>query len=176
MMGAGMKQNIKIKNEAMRIEEDCTYSSKSQFEAELIWDRIHILLGIPIAILSAISGASALSDYKEIAASLAFLVATLIAVSTFLGAQKRAENHRNYGNKYLSLRNRARLFWQIKIDQHIKEEEIFSSLEELNHERDELNKLAPQVLKIAFLRARKGIESGEAKYKVDNKGARMGSE
>jgi hypothetical protein len=107
---------------------------------------------------------------------LAFLVASLTAVSTFLDAQKRSEIHRNMGNQYLSLRNKARLFWRIEIDSFSSEKEVVGRLEELNRIRDELNATAPQIPRGAYNRALKGIESGESDYEVDNQDTANGIE
>ena len=83
--------------EAKRIEEDATYSSKSHFDAASAWSHAYYWIGIPIAILSAIAGASALSKFEyhsEIAGILSILIAILSSVNVFLNPQQKASAHR----------------------------------------------------------------------------------
>lgn len=160
----------KIINEAKRIEEDSLYSSKGHFYAGQCWTNTNLYLGGFTALLSAIAGASALSqfDYHNVVAgSLSIIVAGLTAVMTFINPNKRATNHNKAGNKYNSLRNDTRIFHEIEID-NIDEKQAADDLKKLNDRRNKLNTESDQIPKWAFEKARKGIEEGEAEYKVDN--------
>ncbi len=162
----------RIQKEAKRIEEDSLYSAKGHFVTASFWRRFHIWIGVPTAILAAISGASALSDFSNhtlIAGILAIIVTALTAVATFLNPNGRASSHLEAGNKYNSLRNRARIFREIGIDRKKPKNEPYQQLMDLNNKRDELNKKSPQPPKWAFIIARRGIEEGEANYEVDRK-------
>ena len=111
-----MKDQIRI--ESTRIEEDCLYSGKSHFYAGQRWTSLHLWIGIPAAVLAAIAGASALSDFayhSTVAGTLSILVAALTAVATFVNPSERAITHKNAGNKYNSLRNRARVFRSVEL-------------------------------------------------------------
>lgn len=165
-----VKENL-IK-EARRIEEDSLYSAKGHFVAANFWTNFHLWIGVPTAILAAIAGASALSQFDNhniIAGILAIIVTALTAVTTFLNPNEKANSHRNAGNKYNSLRNKARIFCEIDSYGEDSEQEITKQLKELAKQRDELNQNSSQIPRWAYKKARKGIEEGETEYKVDEK-------
>ena len=54
-----------LRREAERIEEDATYSSKSHFNAEQVWERRHYWLGIPATAFAAIAGAALFKNHDE---------------------------------------------------------------------------------------------------------------
>lgn len=164
-----MEAKEKIIKEAKRIEEDSLYSSKGHFYAAQFWTNLHLWIGIPATILAAVAGASALSQFDNhqiIAGVLAILVVALSAVSTFINPNEKAVIHHNAGNRYNSLKNRARIFSEIDIDME-SDESLLAQLRRLSAGRDELNEKSPQIPKWAFRKARKGIDDGEAQYKVD---------
>jgi len=159
----------KIIDEAKRIEEDSLHSAKGHFYAGQCWVKVNLWLGSISVIFSAIAGASALSqfDYHNIiAGSLAIIVAGLTAIITFLNPNERASIHLKAGNRYNALKNDARIFYNIKVNE-IGDKENVDSLQKLNAQRNKLNIESHQIPKWAFAKARKGIEEGEAKYKVD---------
>jgi hypothetical protein len=156
-------------SELHRIEEDSRFSSKSQFEAARSWRKLHLGLGLPTVILGAVAGVSAFSNFTRHTAwagIFAILAAVLAASNTFLNPAERVASHQNFGNDYLSLRNRAR-FSATTEALALTDAELQEHVVALAAERDSLNKKAPQVHRMAFERARKGIEEGEAKYEVD---------
>jgi hypothetical protein len=164
-----MEAKEKIIKEAQRIEEDSLYSSKGHFYAAQFWTNLHLWIGIPVTIMAAIAGASALSQFDNhqiVAGILAILVAALSAVSTFINPNEKATIHHNAGNRYNSLKNRARIFGEIDVDLE-SDEDLLTKLRLLSTDRDELNEKSPQIPKWAFRKARQGIEDGEAQYKVD---------
>lgn len=167
-------ENVKesIIKEAKRIEEDSLYSAKGHFKAANRWMRYHLWLGIPSVLLAVFSGASLLSQfgkYNVLAGISAVIVSALTAVSTFLNPNERANCHQNAGNKYTSLRNKARIFYQIDCSGENSIEELKERLTELANLRDELNENSPQIPRWAYEKARKGIQEGEAEYEVDKK-------
>jgi hypothetical protein len=156
--------------EAKRIEEDSLYSAKGHFVTADFWTNFHLWIGVPTVILAAIAGASALSQFDNhniIAGILAIIVAALTAVTTFLNPNEKANSHRNAGNKYNSLRNKARIFHEVDCCGEDLDQELTIQLKELAKQRDELNQSSPQISRWAFKKARKGIEDGEADYNVD---------
>lgn len=165
-----MTNREKIINEAKRIEEDSLYSAKGHFYAGQCWVNTHLWLGGIAAVLSAIAGASALSqfDYHNIVAgSLSIIVAGLTAIITFINPKERASVHQKAGNRYNALRNDTRIFYDIELSE-IDDKKATEDLKKLNNRRNKLNLESHQIPKWAFEKARKGIEEGEAKYKVDN--------
>lgn len=164
-----MTNKEKIINEAKRIEEDSIYSAKGHFYAAQCWVNVNLWLGGISVVLSAIAGASALSqfDYHNIVAGgLSIIVAGLTAVITFINPNERASVHQKAGNKYNALKNDARIFHEIEVDD-IDEKSALDNLKKLNDRRNKLNLESHQIPKWAFEKARKGMEEGEAEYKVD---------
>jgi len=165
-----MNNQEKIINEAKRIEEDSIYSAKGHFYAGQCWVNMNLWLGGISAVLSAIAGASALSqfDYHNIVAGgLSIIVAGLTAVITFVNPSERSVVHQKIGNEYNALRNDTRIFYDIEVN-NMDEKRAIEDLKKLNDKRNKLNLESHQIPKWAFEKARKGIEEGEAKYKVDN--------
>ncbi len=160
-----------IINEIKRIEEDSLYSSKGHFVASGRWSNTSTWLGLPVAILSAVGGASALSNFDNhavLAGIISILVTILISANTFLKPDKKAQLHFQFGNEYNALRNTARIIGNIKA-KALSPDELMAELEILNEKRNELNSSAPQIPFWAFKKAREGIEEGQATYKVDKK-------
>lgn len=157
-----------IINEAIRIEEDAIHSAKSQFEAADTWKRVNLGLGIPAAILSGVAGYSILTELSYLLGGiLALIVAALTSLMTFLNPNQKSNTHLNSGNNYLALRNKSRIFRNLIIKTEENTKELFKQLQELSTERDRLNKNSPQFSWANFRRARAGIKSGQANYRVD---------
>ncbi len=165
-----MTNKEKITNEAKRIEEDSLYSAKAHFCAGQCWVNVNLWLGGISAVLAVVAGASALSkfDYHNIVAGvLSIIVAGLTAVIAFINPNEKATTHQKAGNEYNALRNDARIFYDIEIVE-IDDRKSIADLKELNERRNRLNNDSSQIPKWAFEKARKGIEEGEAKYKIDD--------
>jgi len=79
-----------MRREAERIEEDATYSSKSHFNAEGIWERRHYWLGVPATALAAITGATLIKSLPELASACALSASLLTGLMTFLKPNERA--------------------------------------------------------------------------------------
>jgi len=164
-----MRNNIL--KEVKRIEEDSLYSSKSHFYTAQFWSNLHLWLGIPAAVLAAVAGASALSEFNNhslVAGSLAIIVSALSAVNVFLNPNEKANSHHNAGNQYNTLRNSARIFSEIYLNMDKNSENILKKMEKMNDKRNILNEKSPQIPRWAFKKARRGIKEGEASYEVDN--------
>jgi hypothetical protein len=162
-----------IIKEAKRIEESALYSSKGHLVAASVWDSFHLWIGIPIVLLSGVAGASALSDFdqnKITAGILSIVVAGLSSVMTFLNPNGKASIHLNSGNHYDALQNRVRMFWTIDCWREESEQVLTDRLKYFSEEKDKLNQNCPQIPRWAYQKAKKGIESGEATFKVDLKG------
>lgn len=156
-----------IGDELLRIEEDCVYSGKAQFNAGVRWARYHLFLGVPSVILSGLAGAAFFKEQPEIAGIMSTIAAILTALMTFLKPSERAAAHKNSGGQYLSLRNDARVLRTIKLAAAYDEATAIANLEEITKRRNELNQISAQVARRDFTNARKGIEAGEAQHIVD---------
>jgi len=159
-----------IIKEAKRIEENSLYSAKGHFVAAQFWTNFHLWIGVPTVILAALAGTSALAQFDNhniIAGILSIILVVLTAITTFLNPKERANIHLTSGNNYDSLLSRARMFWTIDCWRENPEELLADKLKYLSEQRDRLNRECPQVPRWAYKKAKKGIEEGEAKYRVD---------
>ncbi|WP_296715933.1 SLATT domain-containing protein [Erythrobacter sp.] len=156
-----------IGKELERIEEDCIHSGKSHFNAHERWSRYHYWLGIPAVIFSSIAGLAFFQDYPQVGGALSAIVAVLTALSTFLKPYERAAGHKSSGDQYLSLRNDARVFRTIRLSNACDTQSAFNGLDEFTKRRNELNQASAQFSKRDFVKARAGIEAGEAAHAVD---------
>ena len=162
-----MIQLDNIVKEAKRIEEDSIYSSKSHYEASRSWNKVYLWLGVPTAIIAGISGISAFEEYKTIAGITAIFAAGLASISTFLNPSSKAQAHYTAGQKFTALKNRTRIFREIEI-YNTENLNLNEKILSLSNERDSINETSPQIPRKAFEKARKGIEEGESKYKIDS--------
>lgn len=159
-----------IIKEAKRIEENCLYTSKSHFVVAHFWTNFHLWLGIPTAVLAVMAGTIAFASFKygnSIAGVLSIIIAILSAIATFLNPKECSNTNSIAGNNYDSLLTRTRIFWTIDCRREESIEILADKLKELSTERDRLNRECSQPPKWAYKRAKKGIEEGEAEYKVD---------
>ena len=161
----------KIIKEAKRIEEDGLFSAKGHFYASQFWEKFHFWIGVPSAILAAVAAASALFQFVNhniIAGILSMVVSALTAVATFINPNEKSSNHHRAGNRYNSLRNKARIFYKIEMQTISDEKVLLDKLNKINETRDKLNKESPQISKRDYEKAKRGIEKGEASYNIDN--------
>lgn len=163
-----------IIDEANRIEEDSNLSAKGHFCAAKRWARTNFWLGLISTILASLAGASAIfSGYHGvplvtiIAGLFSLFAGTLAAIITFINPNRKSSSHFNSGNNYNELRNDARIFHRIVIN-NLRENDAKEKLQLLNGRRNELNKRSDQIPDWAFKKARKGIEEGESTYCVDD--------
>lgn len=160
-----------IQSELQRIEEDCAHSGKAHFNAGDRWARYHYGLGLPAVVLSALAGTAFLKDFGIVAGVMSAVVAILTALMTFLKPSERAAGHKGSGDQYLTLRNDARVFREIKLAHVADEQAAIDGLEEFTKRRNELNQASAQFSRADFEQARKGIDAGETKHRVDQQEA-----
>lgn len=157
--------------ETSRIEEDATYSAKGHYNASAGWRKIHYWIGIPTVIAAALTAAAIFKEESTVALVLTGLVTVSTAVTTFLNPNEKADNHHSFGNSFNDLKDRARRFREIDIEQ-LNDAEAASRLSGFGAEKTKLNADAPPIPWWAFSRARRSIEQGEARYAVDEKVSR----
>jgi hypothetical protein len=160
----------RMREEAMRIENDVHYSAKGHYQEANYWSRSHLLLGVPTAIISAVAGVSALAQFDNhtiLAGFLAIIVAALSGITTFLHPDGKATTHQSAGSKYTTLRNKVRAFYDLDIYAVESEEELLKQLKSLAAQRDELNEASLPISNRAYKSARKTIlEKQERKQKA----------
>lgn len=162
-----LEQIAAMSREALRLEEDATYSSKGHFNAEASWVHRHYFLGVPATVIGAVAGAALIKSYPELASVLTLLASLLTGLMTFLKPNERAALHRAAASQFLALRNNARFFREVELKQISRLEELPEMLKALSDTRNELNANSPSIPRRAFVAARKGIEEGEANHQVD---------
>ena len=161
----------KLIAEARRIEEDADHSSKGHFNAAARWAGYHLYLGLPSAVIAAIASGSAFNDMPNLAGSLAIISTALMTTLTFLKPSERAENHKAVAGSYLALRNRARIFREIELEDGLSQDDAKQRLMELSKNRDELNQSSPGIPRRDYELAKKDIDEGRSQHKVDKEGA-----
>lgn len=165
--GSGPALRDAIRRECERLEEDSLYSARGHFEASRSWGRLHLIVGVPTAVLAALASISAFNSAPELAGALSILVAALSAVSTFLNPAEKSQGYHVAGAAFNGVRTRARLLREVKALSTLTDDELAQLLEQLVEEKDQLNLKSPPIPRQAFERARKGIEAGEASYTAD---------
>src|SRR5262245_33777818 len=136
-----------LRSEARIVESRTSITARAHFRASSFWSNIQLSVGGVAAVLSAIAGASALSQLDArnvIAGVLALAVTTLTAVATFLNPSERANAHLRAGNAYLALENRARLFYRVELLLAKPDNDLQRRITRLVDELNELNTTSPQ--------------------------------
>lgn len=156
-----------IAAELLRVEEDCTHSSKAHFNAAERWARYHYYLGIPCVVISSLAGISAFKECPIFASLMAILVAILTALITFLKPSEISSSHTASGNLYLALKSDARKFRNVDINIENEGKLLSHQLSEFTERRNNLNSNSRQFSKSDFLKAKAGIDAGESLYEID---------
>ncbi len=157
----------KLADEARRIEEDSIFSSKGHYNSGESWKRVHYYIGVPTVILAAIASASAFNDEGLLAGVIGILVAVLTALSTFLDPSGKKNEHYAAGAAFGSLKNQARMFYEIDVLKNVEISELDEKLLLLAKRRDDLNSGSPLVSRQSYLKAKSDIEGGTNTYAVD---------
>src|SRR5262245_57429146 len=91
-----------IAKEANRLAEEALYNQAGHDEEGRRWDRLHWMLGIPATVLAAAAGLTSVSTagatqsnmwVSLLAGILAFAVAAISGLTTFVDAKSQAVNH-----------------------------------------------------------------------------------
>jgi hypothetical protein len=171
------KARDEIIREAKRLEESTLHSFKGHHCAASGWQSRHLVLGIPMVILSTVVGAAAFSKYSTeypwvgvVGGILSITVAVLSAITTFLNPNEKENAHFSAAHGYDKLNNDSRIFWSIECWQEESTELLASQLKSLVDKKNELNSTSPQIPDWAYKKAKKGIADGEASFEVDKPG------
>lgn len=161
------KPKEEIIREAKRLSENCLHTSKSHFVEARFWQNSHLWIGVPTVVLAGIAGTLAFSNVKFISGIVSIVVVVLTSITTFLNPKDQANAHLNAGNNYDSLMTKLRTFWSIDCWREETDTILMERLRAYSEERDRLNRECPQPAQWAYKKAKKGIEEGEAEYRVD---------
>jgi len=72
-----------------------------------------------------------------------------------------------FGNKYLSLKGDIRRYFEVELDIEQTENQRKSLLDNLIFSKKEIDSNAPLIPNKAYKKAKKRIDKGETRYKVD---------
>jgi len=160
-------------DEADRIVENADFSSQRHFETVQHWERWRDWLGLPSTALAALTSAAAFTQFfgSGVAAGIAALFVTVLtAVNTYLNPSQRAEQHRVAGNAYLALRNEASRLKNIHAKREgMSDSDLLERIEALGKQVDQLNGESPQTPGWAYEKAKKNIERGQTRNRVDER-------
>ena len=159
-----------ISAELQRLEESAQFSAQAQFEQAKFWRGVHLLFGVPAAVLAAIAGATGLASVtnRVSAAYLALAAAAFGALATTLNTGQRTSQAQNSANAYLEVQTQARQLREIDL-QDTSVEDLRSSLADLTTRRDDINKSADIPSFYAYWRGKGNIAKGRQTYAADQK-------
>jgi hypothetical protein len=154
-----------IREQAKAIRRASLKAAEEHYASETPWYNAKHWLGIPLALLSAVAGATAFSQLNHsatIAGALSLTVAILTTLSTVLSPEKKASEHHKFAKEYEKLYNQAGLFYKLESvigtpDQKALEEKLntlITTLEDLNVNR-------PGITRRAYRIAEANLEIGK---------------
>lgn len=159
---------INIKKEARRIMEDCEYSAKGHFENAKHWRYCNYVL--MIASIVSVCGSLVfvygnLDKFWIGVLAISSGIVTMLLV--FLNPQEKYLSHYNSGNRFLTLRNKTRIFLEVE-SKTMNAEQQRQTLKELDSKRSSLNETSLPISNIAYKSAKKQIEIDKnTQYQVD---------
>lgn len=167
-----MKENmshiiVKIRKEAIRIEEDCLYSSKSHYNDAHVWSRMHLYIGVPTCTFAVIATATIFCNSSLLTGLFSIFVAILSGLQTFINPATNGSLHKEAAAQYHKLKNEVRLFREIELYTHSNESTLLERIHYFSTIRDRLNASSPPISKKSYLKAKESIEKGEADYQID---------
>jgi hypothetical protein len=162
--------NEELSKEAQRIEEDALFSAKGHYNAVGSWLWLHRGLAVISGVASVIAGTAVLKEWGPTVAVSAAAASTIAAA--LLGTLKPGEEglrHQRAGDRYLAIRNRARIFRLIDLVSALPtEERLVTMAKALSSELDDTRSSAPRIPGRAYERAKRDIEVQKtAAYHVD---------
>jgi len=163
-----------LEKEAKRLIEDCLYSGRGHQSAGQFWRAMNTWLGLPSAIASPLlatgAAGSALAQFSPwITAGLAILAAIAGAAHSFFRPNEIAEAHGLKGNRFITLRNDARLFLEIELLSGSDSRELAKRLQNLRQRHADLTETLPlNIPRFASQMAKRSIEAGESSYEEDS--------
>ncbi len=155
--------DVPIRKRINALKVDVLFCKKGHYNAAGIWNDIHYTLGIVTAGLAAFIGVKNSALSSGTIALLAMMVAALGALSTFLKPQEKAAQHRQSGDDFDYLLQLLSNFSEVEMLQG-NDSDHTAGLKLLTDRKTKLNKSALQIPRLAYLKAKDGIEKGEAAY------------
>jgi hypothetical protein len=160
-----------IAQELDRLHESVLWSAQGQFEQMKLWRSLNLVLGVPAAVLAAISGGTGLAakEVTPVPAVLALIAAGFGAALTTLNPSRRVTQSQAAGNAYLELQTALRQLLTINLVDMSKQDAV-DALANLSARRDEVNRTADPPNRYAYWMSKRNIDSGHQRYSVDDQG------
>ncbi len=157
-----------VLREALRIEEDATHASQTQFESAKSWQLLGWVLGIPAAGLAAAAGVTGLSSAagRIPAAILALVAATVGGVLASLEPNRKAERRRSAGVAYDEVRVELRQFRLLDLPV-MDDVQAAARLKVITGQKLKIDKAADLPSARAFGRALTNLAQGRLTHEVD---------
>ena len=162
-----------LNTEAKRLIVDATYTARGHMVAGVRWSMYSYWLGLPTSIASTLlaggAGISAVTESRPwITAVLAFAAAILSAAHGFLRPGERADEHSLKGNRFIALRNDARLFRELDLRSQTPTAELINRVRDFRKRYAELNETPPlRIPPTDYKTAQRSITAGESNYEND---------
>jgi hypothetical protein len=150
-----------IEAEAKRIERESGSSALAHRMATGAWRWVYLALGVPTTALAAVAGASALADYRIVAAVFALAAAVASALLNFLNPGVQVADHRKATGRYRAIENRARVLWEITCVSDMATEGVQELLGQLVEDWNMAIDASPPLLDRFHRRARQRAQVGE---------------
>ncbi|UAN48162.1 SLATT domain-containing protein [Serratia sp. JSRIV001] len=158
----------KVKKECFRIEEDALYSSKSHYNASSPWEKLNLIIGIPIAILAAVAGLTALKNMPTTTIIISFVLTSLTALNTALNPSKRASQYKSAAGDYNNLKNDVRIFRELELfETKLTDKEIKEKINVFSDRRNQLNKSSPTIPRWAYKQTQSDFKNDFVRYEID---------
>lgn len=158
-----------VARELDRIHESAMWSAQGQFEQTKLWRALNLILGVPAAVLAAISGGTGLAaeHVTRTPAVLALIAAGFGAALTTLNPSRRVTQSQASANAYLEVQTAARQLLAVRLTTLTLDDAV-EQLEALTQRRDGISATADPPSTYAYWRARRNISrSGAQTYEVD---------
>lgn len=157
-----------VAQELDRLHESVLWSGQGQFEQMKLWRSLNLVLGVPAAVLAAVSGGTGLASthLTKTPAILALIAAAFGAALTTLNPSRRVAQSQASANAYLELQTSLRQLLTIKLVDMSKQEAM-DELGNLSDRRDEVNRTADPPSRYAYWMGKRNITRGGQTYDAD---------
>lgn len=166
---AGLRDELRaVAKELDRLHESVLWSAQGQFEQMKLWRSLNLLLGVPAAVLAAISGGTGLAadHVTKGPAILALIAAAFGAGLTTLNPSRRVTQSQAAANAYLELQTATRQLLAVKLVGMSKDDAL-EALANLSDRRDEINRTADPPSRYAYWLSKRTITRGGQTYDAD---------
>jgi hypothetical protein len=154
-----------LKAEGDRLEWDALYTMKGHFNAAMLWNATHYVLGITAVVLGAFAGKGLVgAEPSPNASAVATASAALAAIITLLKPSEKAQPHHAAGVFYNSIKRKARMFQNLSLATKSDLNALRKELDELVTAYHDHQLSAPPIPAPAYWITRRGVRAGEHTY------------